>query len=532
MLESRGILDQAKAKWQELPPRRKLIVGLVAAAIPAVIISLAIWASKPDYTVLFSGLSPEDTQVIEDELNTAKVPYKVSEGGKSLMVPSSEVYKVRMRLANKGLPESSSAVGFEGFDKTDFGTTDFVQKLKYQRALQVELTRTISQIREVAAARVHIVLPKETVFTEHEQPAKASVVLKLRPGTRLDESQVNGITHLVASSVENLNKENITVIDTHGNLLSTPGQNSLLSDTQLKYKKNIESELEQKVRGMLDKVLGPNKSTVQVAADINYNTTETSSEIFDPDKTVVKSEQTTDYNSNGGTTPSGVPGVSTAITPNPQAGNGLGGYKGSDSNVNYEVSKTVEKTTQPPGSIKKLSVAVVVDNKIVDGTSTIWTQKELDDIKNLVKNAVGIDLSRGDPEIEVKNIPFDTSLQQELDGAEKTIKSEKLRNMIIKAVIALAIVGLLIFLIRAIFKSRHESRISELDMGTAQPLMLNQSLAHEPSETSELSNAQEASVPQLEISSTQRKKQEIIEILEKEPELVVQMIRDWISTRT
>ena len=529
VLESRGILDQVKTKWSGLPPRRKLMIGLVAATIPAVIISLAIWASKPDYTVLFSGLSPEDTQVIEDELNTARVPYKVSEGGKSLMVPSSEVYKVRMRLANKGLPEASSAVGFEGFDKTDFGTTDFVQKLKYQRALQVELTRTIAQIKEIASARVHIVLPKETVFTEHEQPSKASVVLKLRPGARLNESQVNGITHLVASAVENLDKENITVIDTHGNLLSAPGQNSFLSDTQLKYKQNIESELAQKVRTMLDKVVGQNKSTVQVAADINYNTTETSSETYDPDKTVVKSEQNVDYSSNGGTTPSGVPGISSAITPNPQSGIGLAEYKGSDSNVNYEVSKTVEKTTKPPGSIKKLSVAVVVDNKIVDSTSTAWTQKELDDIKNLVNNAVGVDLSRGDPEIEVKNIPFDTSLQQELDGAEKAIKSEKLRNMIIKAVIALAVIGLLVFVIRAIFRSGRESRIRELDMGTPQPFMLEQSTEQKLNKTPELSAIQVEPIPRLTMSQAQKKKQEIIETLEKEPELVVQMIRDWMT---
>jgi flagellar M-ring protein FliF len=528
VLDSRGILDQVKTKWNELPPRRKLMIGLVVAAIPAVIISLAIWASKPDYTVLFSGLSPEDTQAIEDELNSARVPYKLSEGGKSLMIPSSEVYKVRMRLANKGLPEASSAVGFEGFDKTDFGTTDFVQKLKYQRALQVELTRTISQIKEVAAARVHIVLPKETVFTDHEQLAKASVVLKLRPGARLDESQINGITHLVASSVENLNKENITVIDTHGNLLSAPGQNSLLSDTQLKYKKNIESELEQKVRGMLDKVVGQNKSTIQVAADINFNITETSSEMYDPEKTVVKSEQNVDYSSKGGASSSGVPGVSSAITPNAQAGSGIAEYKGSDTNVNYEVSKIVEKTTQPPGSVKKLSVAVVLDNKMIDGAPTAWTQKELDDIKNLVRNAVGVDLSRGDPEIEVKNIPFDTSLQQELDGAEKAIKSDKLRNLIIKAVIALAIAGLLVFLIRTIFKSGR-SRISELDMGTPQPFMLEQSTEQKLNKTPELSAIQGEPIPRLTMSPVQKKKQEIIEALEKEPELVVQMIRDWMT---
>jgi len=527
VLDTRGVLDRAKSRWSELPFRRKLIIGLVAAAIPVVIVSLALWASKPDYVVLFSGLSPEDTQVIEDELSMSRVPYKLSE--KSIMVPSSEVYKTRMRLANKGLPEASSAVGFEGFDKTDFGTTDFVQKLKYQRALQVELTRTISQIKEVAAARVHIVLPKETVFTEREQPAKASVVLKLRPGAKLNESQVVGITHLVASAVENLDKENITIIDTHGNLLSEPGQNSLLSDSQLKYKRNVESGLGQKVQSMLDKVLGQNKSTVQVAAEIDLNMTETSSETYDPDKIVVKSEQSTDYSSKGGTLPSGTPGVTSAITPNPQSGSGLGEYKGSDSNVNYEVSKTVLKTTKPPGSITKLSVAVVVDNKMINDTTTAWTQQELDDIKNLVKNAVGFDVSRGDPEIEVKNIPFDTSLQQELDDAEKTVKSERLRNMIIKAVIGIAIAALLFFVLRLIFKGGRESKISELEMGRPQPLMLDrvsQGLKAAP----ELSASEKEPVPQITISPMQKKKKQgIIETLDKDPEIVVQMLRDWMA---
>lgn len=528
MLDTRQAIGQAKSRWNELPIRRKILIGLVAATIPAILISLGIWANRPDYKVLFSNLSPEDSQAIEDELRAGNIPYKISDGGRTISVPSSEIYKTHIRLANKGLPESGSSIGYEGFDKTDFGTTDFVQKLKYQRALQVELERTITQIKEVSAARVHIVLPKETVFTEKEQPAKASIVLKLRPGATLNQSQVNGIVHLVASAVENLDKDNITVIDTHGNVLSAPGQNTFLSDSQLKYKKSVESELQQKVQTILDKVLGPNKSAVQVAAEIELNTTETSSEIYDPDKTVVKSEQATDYSSKGGASPSGIPGVSTAITPNAQAGSSLAEYKGSDSSVEYEVSKTIQKTIEPPGKIKKLSVAVVVDNKIVDGNSVAWTQQELDDIKNIVKNSVGFDLSRGDPEVEVKNIPFDTSLQQELVGAEKALKSERLRNMIIKAVIALIVIGLLIFVIRMIFKVGRESRISELDMGPAQPLMLEQ--AEQVKEaTPELTQAEEEQVPQLPMSPMQKQKQEILEIIEKEPEIVVQLLRDVMS---
>ncbi|HGJ65626.1 TPA: flagellar M-ring protein FliF [bacterium] len=528
MLSPKEIIDQLKTRWNQLPFGRKLAIGVIASAIPALIIVLVIMAGRPDYVVLFSGLSPEDTQAIQDELRGVGIPSKLSDGGGSILVPSSQVYDVRMRLANKGLPEASSTVGFEGFDKTDFGTTDFVQKLKYQRALQVELTRTITQLKEVSSARVHIVLPKESVFTEQEQPAKASIVLKLRPGARLNESQVNGITHLVASSVENLDKENITVIDTHGNVLSAPGQNTFLSDSQLKYKQMVEAELQTKVQRMLDKVLGQNKSTVQIATEIELNTTETSSEIYDPDKVVVKSEKATDYSSTGGTSPSGVAGIATNITPNPQVRVSQGQDKGSDSSTEYELSKTIQKVIEPPGKIKKLSVAVVVDDKIIDEKPVSWTQQELDDIKKLVKNAVGYDIARGDPEVEVKNIPFDTSLQQELLDVEKAMKTDKLRNMIVKAVIAVAIAGVLIFLLRKLFKSGQESNISELEMGREQPFILNQSIQEEP-EPIKQQLLEVEQPPKLEMSPQQKVKQEIINTLEKDPDMVVQAIKDWIA---
>ncbi len=219
-----------------------MIIGIIAAGVVAGIVGLAVWTSKPDYTVLFSDLDPDDMQAIEGELRAAGVPFQQSPNGASIMVPSSEVYKMRLRLANKGIPEAGN-IGFEGFDKTDFGMTDFVQQLKYQRALQVELGRTIGQIKQIGAARVHIVLPRKTVFADHDEPAKASVALKLRPGLRLGMDQVDGIVHLVAGAVEGLQKENVAVFDSSGKMLSTSNRDSVVDGSQLRYQRNVESEL-------------------------------------------------------------------------------------------------------------------------------------------------------------------------------------------------------------------------------------------------------------------------------------------------
>lgn len=522
----RQYAEQARSKWSNLSSRNRLIIASAIAATLALIVVGILWSKRPDYVVLYSGLSPEDAQAIEDELRSARVPYKRSPDGSSITVPSSEVYKVRMQLANKGLPEAGSAVGFEGFDKTDFGTTDFVQRIKYQRALQVELARTMMQIKGVSSARVHIVLPNESVFTERQEPAKASVVLKLRPGVKLSESQVNGIIHLVASAVEGLSKENISIIDSHGNLLNFPGQDQVLNDSQLRYKKAVESDLAYKVQKMLDKVLGQGKSTVQVTADIDFDITETSSETYDPEKSVVKSEQVQSYESKGSGNPMGIPGMTTGITPNPPVSYNAGAeYKGNESNVTYEISKTIQRTTHTPGKIKRLSVAVVVDNKIVDGNPVPWTPAELDDLKNLVKNAVGFDVTRGDPDVEIKNIPFDTSLQQELDQAEKALRGEKLRKALIKAGIILAVI-VAVFLILRIMSRKVASRgfIEETPM-LKQPIEPQELPAPEKQELS----APQVPPPDVVMTEFQRHKRAIIEAIDKEPELVAQIIRNWMK---
>jgi len=517
--------------WRDLPVGRKLIIGLTVIAAIAVIIGLVVWSSRPDYILLFSHLSPEDIQSVEDELRYAGVPYKRSKDGTSVMVPTEKVHEMRLRLANKGLPETGD-IGFESFDKTDFGMTDFAQQLKYQRALQIELARTIRQIKEVMAARIHIVLPRQTVFIDREQPAKASVVLKLQPGSRLERSQINGIVHLVASSVEGLQKKSITVLDTSGNMLSSPDEGNYLDNSQLEYQRTVETELKSKLQNMLDKVIGPNRSAIQVATELDFNTTETSTESYDPDKTVVKNETTTEYTSKGLQDAAGIPG----ITPSIQSGlPGFPEYNRSESTIEYEISKTVQHIINKPGKITMLSVAVIVDNKMINGNSVSWTQEELKDLESLVRNAVGVNVSRGDPQIEIRNIPFDTSLNQEIETAEASLKREGFRSMITKAIIAIAAVLLLIFIFRSIIKKRPFENILTLpEYEEIKALPDKQTIDTEKlGLISPTQEKEEFGVSDdIQISSISNGKQKILTVLEEEPEVLIRSVRKWIQEPT
>ncbi len=514
-----------------MPAARKLTIGLIAAAVVAGIVGVVLWSSKPDYSVLFSDLSLDDMQAIEGELRAAGVPFQQTANGSSIMVPSSEVYKMRLQLANKGIPEVGN-IGFESFDKTDFGMTDFVQQLKYQRALQVELARTITQIKQVGAARVHIVLPRRTVFTDRDEPAKASVFLTLRPGSRLSEEQVDGIVHLVAGAVEGLHKEDITVLDTSGKMLYSPNRESVVDSSQLKYQRNVEAELASRLQGMLDPVLGHSKAVVQVAAEIDFTSTETTSEVYSPDGSVPKSETTTEYTTKDAgvsSTASGTVGITSGITPSAPPAGSWPEYNRSDSTIEYEVSKTVKHSIDRPGRVTKLSVAVIVDNKMVSGTSTPWTQQELTEVEELVGKAVGIDASRDD--IQVTNIPFDTSLQQEIADAEKVLKRDRLRDMIMKAGIAVAIFVFLIFVLRSLLKRTPSDDTLALPgaattrAGDTQAITAGGDMA--------LQQAEGAIVPAVaapvELSPAVKARQELLEMLKADPESVARVLRSWMS---
>jgi flagellar M-ring protein FliF len=418
-------MERILAAWKRLSPNQRLALGLSLLAVIALGALIATWAGRPDYQVLYTGLKPEDGGRIVDKLRSKKVPFQLRDGGGTVLVPAQSVYEMRLELATAGLPQAGG-VGYEVFDKNNFGMTDFVQKLNYQRALEGELTRTIQSLEEVEQARVHIVIPEQRLYTEERTTPTASVVLKLRG--RLSQGQIQGITRLVGSGVEGLKPENVTVIDTNGNVLSKGHSDSSiagLSTDQLDLQQSVEGYLARKVQTMLEEVLGNNRAVVQVSAQLDFEKIDRTVEKFDPDNQVVRSEERNDTQGQSG------------------------GEKTTSSVVNYEVSKSVEHIASSVGGVRRLSVAVMVDGAYQADAKgvrkyTPRTAEELAKIRNIVKNAVGIDAKRGD-ELEVANVAFDTSA---LDAVQKDMKKAATMGMVTKVggKLGYVVVGLVLVL--------------------------------------------------------------------------------------
>ncbi len=391
-----------------------VVVGLIAGTV-----MIFNFAKSQYYVPLYSNLAAEEAGKIVDKLNELKVAYEIGDGGKTVSVPSDQVYETRMKLASAGLP-SPQNIGYALFDQTNFGMTDFVQKLNFRRALEGELARTIGSLTEVEAARVHLVIPEDKLFKEDQQKPSASVVVKLRGGTSLSKRQMQGIAYIVASSVEGMNADEVTIIDYDGNLLSG-GQSSdpgaMLSATQFEMRKNVESYLEQKAQSMLGSVIGGGRSIVRVSAELNFEQNSTQIEEFNPDMVAVRSEQRTAARGNESESLPGTP-PSTTSTSSDDA---------TDVITNYEVSKTVKNIIGEVGSIERLSVAVMVDGNYQDTTNAEGiterkfisrTPEELERFASIIKNAVGYTEARADV-FTIVDVPFDNSLmvttREELD---------------------------------------------------------------------------------------------------------------------
>jgi flagellar M-ring protein FliF len=428
-------------------PKSKLYMYLFLfiALVGGSIIGLS-FLQKETYQTLFAGLSTEDASVVVTKLKELKVPYKLGLGGTSVSVPKDKVYDVRLMLAGQNALPGGSGVGFELFDKTNYGMTEFMQNINYKRAIQGELSRTINQMPEVKASRVHIAIPEKTLFTDREKDVTASVFLKLRGGKTLSKEQVAGIVHLVSGSIEGLKADNVTIVDSFGKILYKAGSSGTavaLSGQQFELQKSVERTIEESVQSMLDRFMPANKSIIRANVELNLRKVEKVEEEFDPNKRVPTSERKSREKSLNRTAgPAGVPGVASnvpnatgrnqntaAAVTQTSAGRGSESER-EESQVTYEVSKTVKKIVEPYGDIKRLSVAIVLDGKYekVKGQNgeelkySPRSQKELTDIKGIVARAVGIDEARGD-KIEVLNVPFETeNLADEkglLDAAER-----------------------------------------------------------------------------------------------------------------
>jgi len=410
------LISQLKTRFLDMSMGQRFGVFAVIGFAVATIVVAMMWGMAPKYQYLFTDLADTDASLIVQYLKENRVPYKLVKGGSAIMIPEESVYETRIDLAAKGLPKGGVDKGFALFDETGFSTSEFVQKINYQRALQNELANTIMSLEEVDYARVHIAMPKESIFIEDEKPAKASIVVKPRAGQSIRQTQVQGIVYLVAKSVRGLDPENISIVDIRGRVLYE-GKNESdaisLASNYLDVKRSIENMLQSRAQDLLEKIVGPASAIVKVSADINMDMVKSVEDMYDPEIQVVRSEELKNEfsgseNSIGGIagTQSNIPtgrGTSNNIPQNANSG-------GSNIVRNYEIARNQTETIQSPGEITRLTVSVVVDGiyKTDDEGKRIFVARQDEEIKgieNAVRHAVGFSSDRDDT-ISVSCIPF------------------------------------------------------------------------------------------------------------------------------
>ena len=444
--------------------RKKMaIVGALAAAITA-IFAVFLWLQKPKMELLYSNLALEDVQAIEGQLKRDNIVYQLSSDKTAIFIPAEQVHQARLKLATEGLP-GGSGVGFEIFDRTTIGVTEFVQNLNYRRALEGELARTISSLAAVKKARVHIVTPKKTLFSDAQEKSRASVVVSLRAGKRLSDNQIQGISHLIASSVEGLDPRAITIVDGNGRMLARPEETDMkmvASNSHMEYKHNYEKNLEQKIQSMLEQVVGQDKATVRIASVLNFDEIEHMEEKFDPEVQVPRSEQTgeekvTNFSESTEAPPGVAANLPAGAQPEPAKVTTQSENTKQDGVTNYEINKTTTRRIEEMGGLKQLSVAVVVDGTYQTAPDAAGVRKrnyvartpdEMLKLEAIVKNAMGFSEDRGD-QVSVINIPFETGEAEEGVG----FRLEDWIPLIRYVVGLLLVIFLFFFVIRPIMKS-------------------------------------------------------------------------------
>ena len=459
------VVSQFKETFLKLSLLQKISV---AAALAAVFISVTVivyWANRPVYKTLFAGMTQDDAALVLENLKEQRIPYRIEDNGAKITIPDQYVYETRLNLAKEGIPRGGGA-GLELFDKSSFGMTEFMQDVSYQRALQGELARTISSLKEIQEARVHLTVPKDRLFISDEEASKAAVVLRLRGGHTLGRDQVRAIASLVSGSVKGLTPENVQIVDTQGRLLSEflDEENAplMMTQTQLEYTKKVERDLEAKVNEILGATLGKGSAVAKVTAEIDFAKRDVTKEEYG-DTPVLRSQQSLEINStNKPDGPQGIPGVQSNLA-EPDIGTGGRNqeYNKSEETQNFEINKTVTVEQKAYGTIERVTVAVVVDDRKIrqtndKGNSEIVSQRRTDDemrsIRNLVAMAVGYNEPRGD-QIEVTNISFDTTSRDAEYDTEKREKTMELVGMISKYLLAALIIVIFYFLvIRKILK--------------------------------------------------------------------------------
>lgn len=470
-LQDNHAVRSMSTRWRELPGRMQAMAALGAAALVAVLLAMSFSAKDADYRALFPNLSEKDGGVVIDRLTQMNVPYRFTEGGSVIMVPSNRVHELRMKLAAAGVPSSTAGGngGYELLDKNTFGQTQGQERMKMQRATEGELITTIQALEPVKSARVHLALPPQNGFFREQQKPSASVVLTLHPGRTLDRGQIAGIIRLVSGSVPELTAKAISVVDSSGTLLSQTGDDDQgLDSQQLQYRREVEASNLKRVMALLEPVLGRDNVRATVSADIDFSQVMQTAEAYRPNqgadaKASVRELRTEETNGPGSATPAGIPGATSNQPPTPAtspingtaqalqtAQGGTGGGSGRrEAATRFEVDKTTTVTRNAVGSVRRLSAAVVVNYRggtDAKGkpTNTALPDKEIEQLTALVQQGIGFNAERGDV-VKVINAPFRTEVAPAADDTP-IWKQPWLADLLKSAAapVALALVALVI----------------------------------------------------------------------------------------
>ncbi len=537
--------DNVLDKMKGANPTKLIVYGVVLAGVIAALVALMMWSQRPEYRTLFGGLSDEDISAVIENLESRKVPFKILGG--SVKVPDSVLHETRIALAGEGLPRGGS-VGFEIFDESSFGVTQFVQKINYMRAMQGELARTISQIQAVEGARVHLAVPEKGVFLDDVEKGRASIVLKLRGSGVLTPSQVQGIVHLTASAVDGLLPEDVTVVDTSGRMWTNASNESAvpmgLTAAQFEYKRGLEKDMEMRIQSMLERTIGAGKVVARVFTEMVTTHVERTEEIYDPDGQVVRSEHRTKEKMSGGSSSSGVPGVLSNVPGG--TGSGAGGASSTsqkqDEVINYEISKTISRIVEPIGEIEKLSVSVLVDGnyeKVIgelpedadEDAEPPVTQKyvartsdELQILEGIVKGIIGFDEVRGDT-LTIESVPFESSALSDMDSAMvdsgsivPSFIAPYIHTIIKSGVSGVIGIFVILFILRPVIRrlTEESNALSAIDQLGASAVMVPKGEAGDPDFDKKLEASQ---------GDTER----IKDAVRKNPRQAAMIIKEWIQ---
>jgi flagellar M-ring protein FliF len=541
-------MNQLKKLFASLTAPQLTAIVICAAAVVGGVLWFSHWQRESGLRPLYTSLAPEDAMAMVQKLKEGGVDYRIADNGTTLLVPEDRVPELRLEMAGLGLPQKGR-IGFEIFDKTNFGVTDFAEHVNYRRAVEGELERTIMALSEVQQARVHVTLPKESVFLESREAAKASVLVGLRPGASLSSQNVASIANLVSSAVEGLTPEAISIVDMRGNLLNRARRDGLaegaqISEAGLEYRQAIEHDLMLKINNTLEPLLGPDKFRTGVSAEIDMSSGEQSEENFDPTKSVMVTSQKTEDSSGVTRIAAGQPGTASNLPQPPPArtgGNTTGSVRRSE-NITYQSSRTVKHLKLPQGALKRLSIAVLVDHEVKwqgqgNQQKRVVTPPSPDKLKTIhavVATLVGLNTQRGDL-LTVETLPFDMTVNAEplTPGVAPPQKAPQpngldglLKN---KPVLYGGIAGVVLMIGVVIFAvTRSKKRKVEIDMGEALPPAVTMPATPLPSGNTGPS-AMPSNVPALMPSRTEALLAQLQENGRNNPEQWANVLRGWLA---